>query len=313
MIPASPRRSLALVPTPRASTRRAALAAFLLFAAGLFVVGPAEASRTTTDLRTNVAPSASLELPSLELVDPVDSSPRFGFGEDLGLLDPEAGPGGFVVFAVGTAQCELTYARNNPLRFVDPDGKAEREALKVSLNVVYERNLGVATQQRFPSQYAFAADFMAARGIDLSISGMYRGDFSADDVGRMDYRQGTYDAGSVSLLLASLTHGDGTGALLVVVTNDGRIAISNAPRGRITLGNLGTKDSLAHELAHVFLDHSTKKTAWTYAKAEARDILLLLTKGLDTWGQAFRDREKLLRKAPGGSACGDKDFVGPCK
>ncbi len=78
--------------------------------------------------------SPSLELSPLGLpspppelvapIDPVESSPRFGFGEDLGLLDPEAGPGGFVVFAREPSRCELTYARNNPLKYVDPDGKA---------------------------------------------------------------------------------------------------------------------------------------------------------------------------------------------
>ncbi len=112
---------------PKAATRRAALAAFLLFAAALLVVSPAEASRTTTDARSSLAPS-SLELPILEPLDSAESSPRFGFAEDLGLLDPERGPGGFVVFAAEAAQCELTYAGNNPLRYVDPDGRVKFEA-----------------------------------------------------------------------------------------------------------------------------------------------------------------------------------------
>ncbi|HQN10408.1 MAG TPA: hypothetical protein PK569_22820 [Thermoanaerobaculia bacterium] len=113
------------MPTSRASTRRAALAAFLLFAAALFVVGPAEASRTT-DARSSLA---SLELSLLESVAlaesiaPVESSPRFGFTEDLGLLDPERGPGGFVVFAREASRCELTYARNNPVTLVDSTGR----------------------------------------------------------------------------------------------------------------------------------------------------------------------------------------------
>ena len=119
---------------PKAATRRAALAAFLLFAAALLVVGPAEASRST-DPRSSLASisaatlaPSSLELASLELslLEPLESSepsPRFGFGEDLSLLDPERGPGGFVVFAAEAAQCELTYARNNPLKYVDPDGR----------------------------------------------------------------------------------------------------------------------------------------------------------------------------------------------
>jgi hypothetical protein len=123
---------------PKAATRRAALAAFLLFAAALLDVSPAEASRTTTDARPDLSSASSEalapsspELTSLELVepiDPVETSPRFGFAEDLGLLDPEAGPGGFVVFAAEAAQYELTYARNNPLKYVDPDGRLNREA-----------------------------------------------------------------------------------------------------------------------------------------------------------------------------------------
>jgi hypothetical protein len=110
------------------------LIAFLIFAAGLLVVSPVEASRTTTDARPGLSvtssdalASPSLELSLLELVEPIESSEpssRFGFGEDLGLLDPEAGPGGFVVFAREPSRCELTYARNNPLKYIDPDGKA---------------------------------------------------------------------------------------------------------------------------------------------------------------------------------------------
>ena len=115
---------------PKAATRSAALAAFLLFAAGLLAVGPAEASRTT-DARASLAAISATPLApssSLELVEPIDVPPRFGFAEDLGLLDPKRGPGGFVVFAAEAAQCELTYARNNPLKYVDPDGKASTPA-----------------------------------------------------------------------------------------------------------------------------------------------------------------------------------------
>ena len=129
------------------------LPAFLLFAAALLVVGPAEASRTTTDARSNLAPSSSLELPPLvpvEPIDPVESSRRFGFAEDLGLLDPEAGPGCFVLFAAEAAQCELTYARNNPLKYVDPDGREEMDAVLMSTQRMQLREMGgEAAVQRF--------------------------------------------------------------------------------------------------------------------------------------------------------------------
>ena len=103
LMPTPPRRSLASVNSLRAATRRAVSAAFLLFAAALFVVGPAEASRTTTETRSSLASISAATLapsPSLALVDSVRSSPRFGFGEDLGLLDPEAGPDSFAADGV---------------------------------------------------------------------------------------------------------------------------------------------------------------------------------------------------------------------
>ncbi len=122
--PASPRRSLASVNNLQAVTRRAALAAFLLFAAGLFLVRPAEASRTTnarSRLASISAPNlpssssrelASLELPSLAALDPAvpaDASPGFSFAEDPSLFDVEARPCGFELFGgVGTSRCELT-------------------------------------------------------------------------------------------------------------------------------------------------------------------------------------------------------------
>ena len=126
--------------------RTALVAAFLLFAAGLFLVRPAEASRTT-NVRSSLAASSSRELASLELTalalaEPIESSPRFGFAEDLGLLDPERRPGGFVVFAAEAAQCELTYARNNPLKYVDPDGREIFAA-------VHEVKIGPAATGRY--------------------------------------------------------------------------------------------------------------------------------------------------------------------
>jgi hypothetical protein len=159
------------VPTSRASTRRAAPAAFLLFAAVLFVVGPAEASRTK-DGRSDLAPTSaeallppSLELASLELSmhGPVEPS-RFGFGEDLGLLDVEERPCGFELFGgVGTRRCALTYARNNPLKYVDPDGREEMEAVLMANQRMQLRETGgEAAVQRFDRTNAVMAGAFVA-------------------------------------------------------------------------------------------------------------------------------------------------------
>ena len=163
--------------TSRASTRRAALAAFLLFAAGLLVIGPAEASRTT-NAHSSLAPisapslasSSSRELASLELspLEPADSasiSSRFGFAEELGLLDVEARPCGFMLFGgVGTSRCELTYAANNPLTYVDPDGREEMEAVLMANQRMQLRDMGgeVAVQRFDRTNAVMAGAFVAA-------------------------------------------------------------------------------------------------------------------------------------------------------
>ncbi|KAA0251921.1 MAG: hypothetical protein EDX89_20515, partial [Acidobacteria bacterium] len=46
-----------------------------------------------------------------------------GFAEELCLLEPDHGQAGFAIFGRETCRCERTYARNNPLKYVDPDGK----------------------------------------------------------------------------------------------------------------------------------------------------------------------------------------------
>ncbi len=105
--------------------RTVLVAGFLLFAAALFVVRPAEASRTrTNNLEPNpVAASGEAGSLLLESPDGATDSPPFGFADELTLLDAETRPGHLGFFTVGTSRYALTYARNNPLKYVDPDGK----------------------------------------------------------------------------------------------------------------------------------------------------------------------------------------------
>ncbi len=103
---------------PQRSPRgTAALAVFLLFAA-LLGVTRADASLT------KAADVAGLSRPALQLptVAPTEPS-RFGFAEDLALLNVEKeAPRFSLIEGVETRRFERTYARNNPLKFVDPNG-----------------------------------------------------------------------------------------------------------------------------------------------------------------------------------------------
>jgi hypothetical protein len=140
------RRSLHLVNSSAGRIRRAALAAFLLFAAVLLLVAPAEASvpRNAGIDQLDADALASLEQPPLASVvltepcGPVESSPRFGLGEDLSVFDTTNAPGSLGLCGLETRRCAITYARNNPLKYVDPDGKAIEtpwDALNVGIGV----------------------------------------------------------------------------------------------------------------------------------------------------------------------------------
>ncbi len=111
-----------------ARTRRAALAAFFSFAAALGLGATrAEASLPRS---ADAVSEASTPLP-LELPKPAPPSfdPRLGFASSLELLAPEAEVPRFRLFDdAGERRCEITYARNNPLKYVDPDGRAEYPA-----------------------------------------------------------------------------------------------------------------------------------------------------------------------------------------
>jgi hypothetical protein len=67
---------------------------------------------------------ADLSRPALQLPAVAPSEPSlFGFAENLALLAPESTPGRFELFRPETCRFERTYARNNPLKYVDPNGQ----------------------------------------------------------------------------------------------------------------------------------------------------------------------------------------------
>jgi hypothetical protein len=100
-------------------------AAFLLFAA-LLGVTRADASLPKA---ADVA-GLSLPAPQLPAVAPFEPS-RFGFAEGLALLAPESTPGRFGLFGLETSRFERTYARNNPIRYYDPNGKEVADGVQL--------------------------------------------------------------------------------------------------------------------------------------------------------------------------------------
>ncbi len=110
----------------QAVTRRAAWTAFLPFAAVLLLVAPAEASvpRSAGVDQVDAVALASLERPALGLASPTLEPSGFSLGEDLSVFDTTKAQGSLGLCGLETRRCALTYARNNPLKYVDPDGRA---------------------------------------------------------------------------------------------------------------------------------------------------------------------------------------------
>ena len=155
----------------------AALADFLLFAA-LLGVSRADASLT------KAADVADLSRPALRLPAVAASEPsRFCFAEDMDLLAPESTPGRFGLFGLETGRFERTYARNNPLKYVDPDGREVKYANQ-HLQRLYTR-LGAT----FPAVQATLNRYTGEGKPDLFIN---RGDAGRDPSGGKAY--GTFRA-----------------------------------------------------------------------------------------------------------------------
>jgi len=248
----------------------------------------------------------------LEPVGPANSasiSPRFGFAEALGLLDPEGGPGGFVVFARETSRCELTYARNNPLKYVDPDGRDPKDT-NLTLRVVINRGVvGSDMQDRIGEQIQHASGFFGERGIELDTK-TYFGSFDGDEAFRSLDFDGRVRVGTGTSPIESLPNGPGSGSILAGFTNGSFMGRADVNRGRLLVGNRSNGFSLTHELIHIFLDRGVKQTTSSYLGREmVREPMLRLLRFFQN--QKLQDGAKLYRKAE--SSCSDPKFVGPCK
>ena len=140
----------------QAVTRRAAWAVFLLFAAVLLVVAPAEASlpRSAGVTQVDAVALASLERPALGLASPALEPSGFSLGEDLGVLDTAGAPGSLGLCGLETRRCALAYARNDPLKYVDPDGKENELAWDAMQRDQVREHYGDAAVTRMDQQRA---------------------------------------------------------------------------------------------------------------------------------------------------------------
>lgn len=135
----------------------AAPASFLLFAA-LLGVTRADASLP------KVADVADLSRPTLQLPAAVLAEPsRFGFAEALTLLNVEKeAPRFSLIDGVEMRRFERTYARNNPLKYVDPDGRSANLANFVSQQTL-DRNRTIRSYIRTAG--AIAGDVSGISGL----------------------------------------------------------------------------------------------------------------------------------------------------
>jgi hypothetical protein len=123
----------------------------------LLVVGPAEASvpRSAGVAQVDADALASLERPALGLASPTLEPSGFSLGEDLSVFDATNAQGSLGLCGLETRRCALTYARNNPLRFVDPDGREEMDAVLMSTQRMQLREMGgEAAVSRFDRTFA---------------------------------------------------------------------------------------------------------------------------------------------------------------
>ena len=278
----------------------AGAAVFLLFAAALvfgLTLGAtsAEASlpRTADAAALNLAaPDAAA--PELEAAwavarDPLDdvalnhaldAAPRLGFASSLELLAPENAPPGFGLFSCPeTSRCERTYARNNPLKYVDRDGRqaglaidaehfqlaagritlAEHEAhmaASVALNTrltpyvlagaalsvvggLYVGLGGVGAEMMAALTPASASALQTGAGL---ISGPY------GQVARQELLNLSAAGGSTTTLLTRLTSAPEAGRALSTAAGEGATALTNAARAGGTLYQASIPNALLQAL-----------------------------------------------------------------
>lgn len=162
------------------------LAAFPLFAA-LLAVSRADASIPKT------ADVADLSRPALQLPAVVSTEPsRFGFAKGLALLNVEKELPRFSLFdGVETRRFERTYARNNPLKYVDPDGKNPLAAALVWVGGGAS-TVSLAPAILFVGSAFVAADILRPNSIILnaiaeSIVGVHNEQTGGDDAGTYEF------------------------------------------------------------------------------------------------------------------------------
>lgn len=126
------------------------MALFLSFAAVLFGLTPAEASIPRGGVAEDGPPLLALH----ELAPSAIAPSRFGFVQSVWLLDVESAPGCFGLFGLETRRCEITYARNNPLKYVDPDGRENEVAWDAFNRVQVQETYGDAALSRYDTQRA---------------------------------------------------------------------------------------------------------------------------------------------------------------
>ncbi len=231
----------------------AALAVFLFFAAVLFSLTPAEASIP----RDVVAGEASASLPIYELASSARAiTPRrFTFAESVSLLDEHA-PRALSLIALETSRCERTYARNNPIKYVDRDGRENEVAWDAFNRVQVQETYGDVAVSRYDTQRAVmgaAVGGLLAGGVAVAEWGPIAFALGQEALSRFGDRaspfiQGNYGQvaraelaraaaaeGPTVEVLTKLTSAPQAGRALSVATGEGANALANAAR---SAGNL---------------------------------------------------------------------------
>ncbi|MCG3194435.1 MAG: hypothetical protein DIJKHBIC_03694 [Thermoanaerobaculia bacterium] len=240
------------------------MAIFLLFAAVLGL-GATNAEASLPKATDDVALSgvslhegvfATHSLPAADLDQDTVAASRFGFAGGLCLLDPERAQTGLTLFVRESCRCEITYARNNPLKFVDRDGRENEVAWDAMNRNQVRETYGDAALSRYDTQRAVmgaAVGGLLAGGVAVAEWGPVALALGQEALSRFGDRaspfiQGNYGQvaraelaraaaaeGPTVEVLTKLTSAPQAGRALSVATGEGANALANAAR---SAGNL---------------------------------------------------------------------------